>query len=141
MKKSKLQEILKLHSLWLEGDRAGVKADLRGCNLSGADLSLAYLNDADLSKSNLSGAILHNTFLRYTELIGFYLGKQFGFAHFSTKYKEGNIVRIGSDEMSVQDWLDNYLEMLNKYDTYHINLYGLQLNMIQKAFKIYKQRR
>jgi hypothetical protein len=69
----KIDEILRLHSLWVDrlpgGRRADLsgaylrEADLRGANLRGADLSVANLRkadlrDADLREANLSGANL-----------------------------------------------------------------------------------
>jgi hypothetical protein len=62
------KEILKPHTLWLQGDPKGVRANLSRANLSGADLSGAdlswanlsgaNLSEADLSRANLSGANL-----------------------------------------------------------------------------------
>ena len=46
MTSEKLQEILKKHRLWLDGDPKGSKADLSGANLSWADLSGADLSGA-----------------------------------------------------------------------------------------------
>ena len=99
MKQEELQKILKLHEKWLNGEDGGVKAnlsdanlcyaDLRGANLSGADLrdaNLCYanfrganlrganlsgadLNDANLSGANLSGADLIGADLRDANLI------------------------------------------------------------------------
>ena len=61
-----LKEILCKHTLWINGDPQGeranlYKADLSGANLSGAnlykaDLSYADLSGADLYKANLNGA-------------------------------------------------------------------------------------
>ena len=48
--KQELDEILRLHKLWLEDNKEGVRADLRSADLSRADLSLAYLSRVDLSK-------------------------------------------------------------------------------------------
>jgi hypothetical protein len=47
--KSELAEVLRLHKLWLLGDKAGVRINLRGSDLRGSDLS-----GSDLSGSNLS---------------------------------------------------------------------------------------
>ena len=49
MKQSKLDNILKLHQKWLDGEEEGKRAylsgaDLHNADLSGADLSGAYLN-------------------------------------------------------------------------------------------------
>ena len=54
----KLQEILKNHKLWIEGEETGIRANLSRANLSGANLSGADLSRADLSGANLSGANL-----------------------------------------------------------------------------------
>lgn len=43
-----LQESIRLHALYLQGDPAGKRADLRGANLYLADLSVADLRGADL---------------------------------------------------------------------------------------------
>jgi hypothetical protein len=64
----RIDEILRLHSLWVDrlpgGRRADLsgaylrEADLREANLRGADLSVANLQKADLSGANLRGADL-----------------------------------------------------------------------------------
>ena len=65
MDKDKLKEVLRLHKLWLEGDEAGVRA-----NLGGADLIGAGLRGADLSRANLSWANLAGANLSEANLIG-----------------------------------------------------------------------
>ena len=45
--KKELQEILKLHQLWLEGNSEGVRANLSKANLSKANLSKANLYGAN----------------------------------------------------------------------------------------------
>ena len=49
-----LNEILRLHGLWVKCDAAGIKANLIGANLSEADLSEADLSEADLSSKIVS---------------------------------------------------------------------------------------
>ena len=70
----KLKSILKLHSKWLVnegGKRANLSgADLSGAYLSGTNLSGAYLSGTDLSGTNLSGAYLSGTDLSGTDLSG-----------------------------------------------------------------------
>ena len=73
--KTELDEILRLHKLWLAGDPLGARAilsnlDLRGADLSYDDLSYADLYGADLSYANLYGAILRNLNLRGAFLYG-----------------------------------------------------------------------
>jgi len=58
-----LQEVVRLHELWLYDSSAGKRANLshanlRGANLSGAILSHADMRDANLSHADMRGAIL-----------------------------------------------------------------------------------
>ena len=79
MDKIKLQEILENHQMWLNNEPGGVRADLNGANLNGANLSRvdlrgvnlsgADLCDVDLSCANLSGADLSYTNLNGADLI------------------------------------------------------------------------
>ena len=75
MKASELKAIIESHKLWLdsdrrEGQRVNLKgadltnANLPGANLRGADLSCAYLYGADLTRANLTSA-----YLAYADLI------------------------------------------------------------------------
>jgi hypothetical protein len=83
MKQEELNEILRLHKLWLANEEGGAKAnlkgadlkgaelecaDLKGANLEGADLKGANLADADLSEANLSGADLSEANLEWAIL-------------------------------------------------------------------------
>lgn len=78
MTKDKLNEILKKHSLWLNGNVCGVRADLSyadlryanlcDANLRYADLRYADLSDADLSDADLSYADLSDADLSYADL-------------------------------------------------------------------------
>ena len=47
MKQGELNEVLRLHRLWLENKLGGVKANLRGANLRGANLRGANLEGAN----------------------------------------------------------------------------------------------
>ena len=66
--KEELEEILKLHKMWLDGEEDGKRADLSCTDLSGADLS-----GADLSYSDLIYANLSHTDLSYSNLSHAYL--------------------------------------------------------------------
>jgi hypothetical protein len=48
MTQAELNEIVRLHKLWLIGDKVGKKANLSSADLSSADLSSADLRSADL---------------------------------------------------------------------------------------------
>ena len=79
-----IKKTLDDHDLWLEtngeeGVRANLyvaylrDADLRGVNLSNANLYGTYLRDANLSNADLRGAHLEGANLRYADLRGAYL--------------------------------------------------------------------
>lgn len=75
---AELFEILRKHKMWLYGELGGERADLRGADLSEADLSGADLSGADLSeaclaRANLIGAYLCNANLARSNLYGAYL--------------------------------------------------------------------
>jgi hypothetical protein len=63
-----LKEALRLHSLWLKGVEGGVKADLSGAYLSGANLFVANLSRANLSGADLFGANLSGANLSRADL-------------------------------------------------------------------------
>ena len=71
--KEELNEILQKHKMWLNNDKGGERADLRGTDLKNADLRFADLKNADLrgadlSDANLRGADLRGADLRYADL-------------------------------------------------------------------------
>ena len=76
MRQEELDEILHAHKKWLEsGGEEGLRADLRGANLRGANLSYAdlrgaNLRGADLSYADLRGADLSSANLRGADLRG-----------------------------------------------------------------------
>ena len=68
-----LEKILEDHKHWLNRDIVGwgnMYANLRGADLSNANLSYANLRGADLRGANLSGADLSGANLRYADLRG-----------------------------------------------------------------------
>ena len=70
-----LQDVLKKHNMWLNGDPRGQRANLRdadlcGANLRGADLRGADLCDADLCGADLCDADLCGANLRGANLRG-----------------------------------------------------------------------
>ena len=58
MNTEELENILRLHKMWLNGNENGVRANLGGSDLRDADLSYANLNYVNLSEANLSYANL-----------------------------------------------------------------------------------
>lgn len=66
----KTGEILEKHSLWINNQPGGQKANLRGANLSGASLRGADLRGANLYRANLYEADLRMANLRGANLRG-----------------------------------------------------------------------
>ena len=71
--RDELNNILKKHTMWLDNEPGGERANLRGADLREADLRGADLREADLSCSNLSWANLCRADLREADLSGAYL--------------------------------------------------------------------
>ena len=69
MEQEQLKEVFRLHKLWLEDHKDGVRANLIGANLRTANLRTADLRWANLRQVNLIGANLIGT-----NLEGAYLG-------------------------------------------------------------------
>ena len=63
---NELNEIVRLHKLWLIGGPNGRRADLSSADLSSADLSSADLRYADLSSADLRYANLRYANLDYS---------------------------------------------------------------------------
>ena len=70
MEQKKLDEILRLHKMWLNGEEEGERANLRDANLQGASLQDAALRGADLRGAALRGAALRGAALRDANLQG-----------------------------------------------------------------------
>ena len=61
MDAEKLKEILELHAKWVAGTEGGVRADLHGAYLYGANLREADLYGANLGGANLEGITVNWT--------------------------------------------------------------------------------
>jgi len=61
MNKQQLDEVVRLHKLWLDCDIDGVRANLSGVDLTNANLTRANLTRADLFRANLIGIIYEYT--------------------------------------------------------------------------------
>ena len=114
-----LRDILEKHSLWLERDPNGVRADLRWADLSGANLNGANLSEASLRGADLRGADLSQANLRKADIHG---------------------ADLGGADLSVADlrganlgWADLYgadlrVANLSGADLYRAGLYGADLS-------------
>lgn len=68
MNKEQLNDVLENHKKWLDGEEDGERANLKGANLSDADLSDANLRGANLRDANLRDADLRGADLRDADL-------------------------------------------------------------------------
>jgi hypothetical protein len=73
MEQDKLNDVLRLHKLWMEKNPSGIQANLLDADLTGAYLQGAYLQGADLQGANLQSTNLRSTNLRDADLHGAYL--------------------------------------------------------------------
>ena len=144
MNKTELDEIVRLHALWLKGDSSGKKAylsdadlssaylrgaDLSGAYLSGADLSGAYLSDADLSGANLSGANLSGASLSgaNTGAARFIQASGVGSSRRRTTYRaDTDRIWCGCFTGTLADFADK-IEETHKDNPVHLPWYGAVL--------------
>ena len=70
MEQKKLDEILRLHKMWLNGEEEGERTNLRYANLQGANLQSASLRYASLRGADLQGADLQGADLQDANLRG-----------------------------------------------------------------------
>ena len=65
-----LKEVLELHKKWLNGEKGGIRADLKNVDLSNTDLSNTDLRCANLTNANLSYVDLSKSNLINADLSG-----------------------------------------------------------------------
>ena len=120
MEIKKLDEILKLHQMWLKNEEGGQRADLSNADLRGADLRGADLRGANLSDANLSGANLSDANIRNANLSDANLSyADLSDANLSGANLSGaiipmfckwyygvvdNKIRIGCKEKTIEEW-------------------------------------
>lgn len=96
--KEELDEILRKHKLWLEGEEGGERADLTGAVLTGAVLTRADLTGADLTGADLTGADLTDAVLTRATVsvytVGFALSCPDTGAFIGWKKAHGKIVKL-----------------------------------------------
>ena len=73
MSSAEIKKVLELHKKWLNNEQGGEKANLRGANLSEANLHEANLREANLSGAELHWANLRGANLSEANLHGVYL--------------------------------------------------------------------
>ena len=68
MTSEEIKKVLELHQKWINGEKGGEKANLRGADLGWAELRGAELSEADLRGADLYGADLYGADLRGANL-------------------------------------------------------------------------
>lgn len=164
MIQKELNEVLRLHKIWLDNEKGGKRANLMHSDLSGADLGDANLGDAllifadlsgtDLSDSDLSGAKLafadlSNSNLRGANLINANLSG----ANLSSATTESaimpmyckwdcavidNMIMIGCKTKSIEDW-DAFFASDEEYNTKRGTDDFLRIQAVYNAYKAYLQ--
>ena len=85
--KEEIQEILRKHQLWLDGEEGGERADFSGADLTDADLRVENLRVANLRSANLTGASLRGADLSGADLSYAYLtGADLSYAYLTGAY-------------------------------------------------------
>ena len=105
-----LKNILDLHQKWLNNEYGGVRVDLRGANLCGANL-----RGANLCGANLRGANLRETDLR---------GAVGNMRHIKSLQAEkytiaytATILQIGCKRHTIEEWQEFDDKTISKMDT------------------------
>jgi hypothetical protein len=88
-----LKEILRLHQLWLEGDHEGERANLTGADLTKAYLTKANLTGADLRWANLTKADLTEADLENAKLPHFQICPEEG-SFYAWKKTTTGVIKI-----------------------------------------------
>ena len=130
MEQEQLKEVFRLHKLWLEDHKDGVRANLIGANLRTANLRTADLRWANLRQVNLIGANLIGTNLEGAYLGGANLGganlrycignsKQIKTIQTETYYitYTDKVMAIGCKQHTIEEWFnfdDETIDKMNK---------------------------
>lgn len=118
MKREELDEILKLHKMWLNNEEGGKRA-----NLSRADLIGAYLRGANLSRADLRGADLSGA-IKMPIHCKWYHGITDG------------IIHIGCEKRTIKDW-DKFFASDEVITTERNTDEFKQIEAVYNAYKAY----
>ena len=130
MEQEQLKEVFRLHKLWLEDHKDGVRANLIGANLRTANLRTADLRWANLRQGNLIGANLIGTNVEGAYVGGANLGganlrycignsKQIKTIQTETYYitYTDKVMAIGCKQHTIEEWFnfdDETIDKMNK---------------------------
>ena len=148
-----LSKILAEHAEWVEDSGKGKRADLGGANLHGTDLHGTDLSYADLSYANLHGADLCGADLSGANLSGATVLDKSGRSRKVytmdlpqhriivlgyDKEAEGDMVRIGCEQHTLQHCLDNYTA-IGEEAGYSVADTRLYINVLKALFKLIRR--
>jgi len=111
--KKELQEVLRLHKMWLNSEVGGIRADLSYANLSSANLSSANLSDSNLS---------------YVNKIPMYCKWTHGIT--------GGMVHIGCEKRTIEEW-DKFFAGSDIIQTERNTEQFKQIQAVYEAYKAY----
>ena len=133
MKKTELDEILKLHKMWLNNEEGGKRANLFGADLRSADLSCANLRSADLSGADLSCANLRSADLSCANLSC--VIKMPIHCKWSHGITDG-MIHIGCEKITIEDW-DKFFASDEVITTKRNTDEFKQIEAVYNAYKAY----
>ena len=137
MTQYELEEILKLHKMWLNGEKGGKRANLTDANLTDANLTGAILRRANLSDANLIGTILIRADLRYCvgnnqEVKSLQTGT------YLISYTK-DILNIGYESHTLDEWKVFTDDEISKMDEYALEWWKLNkeiiISLVEKEIK------
>lgn len=148
MNQYELNKAIKQHELWLKhegGERANLRganlsdadliwANLSGANLRGANLRGANLSGADLSWANLRGADLHDADLRWISC-----GNQQEIITLQTKrwsvVYTSEIMAIGCQSHPISEWWEFSEKTISEMDTHALAWWKKNKGWIRQAIE------
>ncbi|WP_198479162.1 pentapeptide repeat-containing protein [Listeria monocytogenes] len=134
MNQAELDVVIEKHEKWLR-DGYGERANLRGANLSYADLSCANLRGANLRGANLSYADLSCANLRVANLRGANLrGANLSYADLSCANLR--VANLSGADLSYADLRRADLNWINWRDVVGLTVIAVQINTTRKNNQI-----
>jgi hypothetical protein len=128
-----LNNILKLHKMWLNGDSNGVRAnfsdtDCSGVNFYETDLTRANFSGANLTRANFSGANLYK--VNFDEIL-----LLINHPIYTIQIKGKKWIRVGCQEHSYKEWLSFTNEDINDMANDALEFYPILVKYLKATFK------
>lgn len=148
VKSRTLKEVLKKHTLWIQGKEGGERLDLTGVDLTGVNFRASLLNEADFTRADLSlsdfqdAFFYKNNFLEVNLQKSFFLRTDFSRSCFS--YCCGFPLEDipmnenpGLEEISSDIFPKKYDILTNKEDKNNIFAYSPEVEEILRKHKLW----